>query len=522
MAEVEQGGLEGLIRQREQKLEALRAAGIDAYPNDFRVTDDIAAFVRRYAAETLDADREHGEVHAIAGRVMALNSFGKAAFVRVQDESCTEAGNVAAKSPEHDKPGLEAVTQQGLLQLYVRRENLDANALEAFGKLDLGDIVGVRGVPMRTKTGELTLLVRDFRLLAKSLRPLPEKWHGLADVEKRYRQRYLDLAVNPQVRAVFRLRSKVVSWLRHFLESERFIEVETPMMQALAGGAAARPFVTHHNALDTQLYLRIAPELYLKRLVVGGMGRVFEINRNFRNEGISAVHNPEFTMLEFYEPYAAEADMVRRAEQLLGGVAQKVLGHTQVHWLGHDIDLKPPYRRVRMVDAIAEHGGPAPEVSLDAAAAGRALEEAGVAAEKLGPGQRIVALFEHFAERKLIQPTVVYDFPTEVSPLSRAQPGRPDFVERFELYVGGRELANAFSELNDPVEQRRRFVAQQNERHAGNDEAHPLDEDYLEALSYGMPPTAGFGLGIDRLMMLLTGSPSIRDVVLFPQMRPER
>lgn len=534
MADAELGGLEGLIHQRQSKLDALVAAGQPAYPNDFVVDGRIRHFQRRYADSPLTKDegREALPPTRLAGRLMAVNSFGKAAFLRIQDDSCEvqtqpgakPAGSTpaeAANAPEHGAP-LHGEGQSELLQLYVRRENLPEAEYEAFKKLDLGDIVGVSGVPMRTKTGELTLLVQHLRILAKSLRPLPEKWHGLADVEKRYRQRYLDLIVNPEVRAVFKLRSQVVAWLRNFLFGEGFIEVETPMMQAMAGGAAAKPFVTHHNALDTTLYLRIAPELYLKRLVVGGLGRVFEINRNFRNEGISAVHNPEFTMLEFYQAYATEADMVARAEQILGGLARDVLGRTKVQWQGHDIDLKPPFRRMTMLQAIAAHGGPQEADARDPDKALSALRAVGVEAGGMSAGERIAALFEHFAERKLIAPTIVTDFPTDVSPLSRQQDGRPEFVERFELYVGGRELANAFSELNDPAEQRRRFAAQQQKRASGDEEAHGVDEDYLEALSYGMPPTGGFGLGIDRLMMLLTGAPSIRDVILFPQMRPEK
>ncbi|HET6345932.1 MAG TPA: lysine--tRNA ligase, partial [Myxococcota bacterium] len=440
--------------------------------------------------------------------VMAINSFGKAAFIRLQDDSSEESG-----------PKGEPV---GRLQVYVRRDKVGDATFEVFKKLDLGDIVGVVGGGMRTKTGELTLLADTFRILTKALRPLPEKWHGLSDVEKRYRQRYLDLIVNPEVRAVFRTRSRVIDWIRRYFVDRGFLEVETPMMQGIPGGAAAKPFVTHHNALGVDLYLRIAPELYLKRLTVGGFERVFEINRNFRNEGISTFHNPEFTMLEFYQAYVTYLELMDMGEEIIGGAAQAVLGRTEVEWNGSTISLKRPFARMTMLDAIASHGGPPPADARDPDKAAAALRAVGIDARGMNGGQKVVALFEHFAEGKLIQPTFVYDFPAEVSPLSRKKPSDPWFVDRFELFVGGRELANAFSELNDPIDQRQRFETQLAAKQAGDEEAHEMDEDYLRALEHGLPPTGGFGMGIDRLVMLLTGSASIRDVILFPQLRPER
>jgi len=372
---------------------------------------------------------------------------------------------------------------------------------------------------MRTKTGELTLLADSFRILTKALRPLPEKWHGLSNVETRYRQRYVDLIVNPEVRQVFRARSRIIDWLRRYFVDRGFLEVETPMMQGIPGGAAAKPFVTHHNALDTDLYLRIAPELYLKRLVVGGFDRVFEINRNFRNEGISTFHNPEFTMLEFYQAYATYIELMDIAEEMVAGAAEAVMGTTEVTWNEQKISLKRPFKRQTMLEAIAEHGGPSPEDSRNEAKSVAALKKAHVDCAGMNEGQRVVALFEHFAEPKLIQPTFIYDFPAEVSPLSRRRPSDPWFVDRFEMFVGGRELANAFSELNDPVDQKQRFEAQLAAKDAGDEEAHAMDEDYVRALMYGLPPTGGEGIGIDRLVMLLTGSKSIRDVILFPLMR---
>ena len=499
-----------LFEQRLRKAAELRDAGVNPYANDFRVDTQVAAFVRQYDTPANDHDALEAVTHrhAVAGRVMAINSFGKAAFIRIQDDSAEEKN--AAGEPV------------GRLQAYVRKDKIGEGAYEIFKKLDLGDIVGVIGRPMRTKTGELSLLADEFRILTKALRPLPEKWHGLSDVEKRYRQRYLDLIVNPDVRQAFRVRSRVVAWLRNYLVERGFLEVETPMMHPIAGGAAARPFVTHHNTLDLDLYLRIAPELYLKRLVVGGFDRVFEINRCFRNEGISTFHNPEFTTLEFYQAYATYMDVMDTTEEMVSGVAAAVIGQTEVVWEGNTVSLTRPFKRLTMLEAIAEYGGPSPSDARDPQASSQALQAVHINPAGMSDGQRVVALFEHFVEAKLIQPTFIYDFPADVSPLSRRKPADPWFVDRFELFVGGHELANAFSELNDPVDQRQRFVDQLNAKAAGDEEAHAMDEDYVRALEHGMPPAGGMGMGIDRLTMLLTQAGSIRDVILFPQLRPER
>ncbi|OGQ85090.1 MAG: lysine--tRNA ligase [Deltaproteobacteria bacterium RIFOXYA12_FULL_58_15] len=501
-----------LVEQRIHKTAALRELHVDPYANDFPAESDpprvtVCEFVRQYGAvEDPDALKAVETRHAVAGRVMAVNSFGKAAFLRIQDGSVDEPGH-------NGEPA-------GRLQVFLQKSVLGDDTFKLLKQLDIGDFIGVVGVPMRTKTGELTLSAQGLRILTKSMRPLPEKWHGLTDVEARYRQRYLDLIMNPDARRVFRVRSALLSWLRQFFTTRGFIEVETPMMQAVAGGAAARPFVTHHNTLDVDLFLRIAPELYLKRLVVGGFERVFEINRNFRNEGISTMHNPEFTMLEFYQAYADYRDLMDAGEDIVSGAADAVVGSTEVRWGEHQISLAKPFTRMTMLEAIEKHGGPTVQATRDEAESIAALKKVGIDPAGMTDGKRVVALFEHFAEPKLIQPTFIYDFPAAVSPLSRKKPSDPWFVDRFELYVGGHELANAFSELNDPVDQRQRFEAQLNERAAGDAEAHLMDEDYIRALEHGMPPTGGFGLGIDRLVMLLTDSVSIRDVILFPQLRP--
>ena len=509
-----------LMAQRQRKAQALRELGQEPYPNDFRPDTRVADFVRLYGhIQDREALQAEPREHAVAGRVMAVNLFGKAAFVRIQDASVDEAAALRAEASGEQTTG----HGQGWLQLFVRKNAVGEETYQTFKKrLDIGDIIGVVGTPMRTKTGELTLAATSFRILSKALHPLPEKWHGLSDRETRYRQRYLDLLVSPESREVFRTRSRIISFLRRFFEDRGFLEVETPMMQTIAGGATAKPFTTHHNALGIDLYLRIAPELFLKRLVVGGFERVFEINRNFRNEGISTMHNPEFTMLEFYQTYSTYEDLMDLGEALIAECAHTVLGKQTVRWGEHDISLAPPFKRSSMLEAIAEHGGPPPEQAKDPAAAASVLASAGVETEGLSAGQLIVALFEHFAEQQLIQPTFIYDFPLEVSPLSRQKPEAPWLVDRFELFIGGKELANAFSELNDPVDQRARFESQLQAKRAGDEEAHAMDEDYLRALEHGMPPTGGFGLGIDRLVMLLTGMQSIRDVILFPLLRPEK
>ena len=490
------------LRQRRANFEELQQLGVDVYPHVFERTDTIAALVDAHgekSGEALDGDRIQTRT---AGRILAIRSFGKANFLVISDG-------------------------RARIQVYVRKDSLSEREFAIFQLLDFGDYVGVEGHLFRTKTNELTIWASKLEFLAKCFIPLPEKWHGLQDVEIRYRQRYLDLIVNPDSRKVFEIRSRVLAALRTFLNARGYLEVETPMMQPLAGGALARPFVTHHNALDMQLFLRIAPELYLKRLVVGGLERVYEINRNFRNEGISTQHNPEFTMLEFYQAYSEYRELMQMTEEMIACVAREAIGTDRVRFADHDISLAPPYRRVSLRDGAREAASQ--RLRTDVAADDlRSRESAAAIARQLGlellpswgAGKIVTEIFERLNEDTLIQPTFVYDFPTEVSPLSKQRPDDPDTVERFELYIGGFEVANAFSELNDPAEQRRRFEAQIAGRAAGDQEAHAMDEDYIRALEYGLPPTGGEGVGIDRLVMLLTNSPSIRDVILFPLMRP--
>ena len=498
--------INALFQQRLDKAADMRSEGVNPYANDFRVDTRAVEFFNAY--DSIESKEEVDAIetqHRMAGRVMAVNKFGKAAFIRIQDGSA----DLKRENGEYTDR----------FQAYVRKDSVGEDGFKAFKRLDIGDIVSLVGSPMRTKTGELTLNASEFRILTKSLRPLPEKWHGLSDVETRYRQRYLDLVSNDEVRRVFRARSKIVAWLRNYFIERDYLEVETPMMQGIAGGAAARPFVTHHNSLDIDLYLRIAPELYLKRLVVGGFDRVFEINRNFRNEGVSTFHNPEFTMLEFYQAYANYLDLMDIGEEMINGLAKDIVGAEEITWGEHTVSLARPFKRMTMLEAIEAHGGPSQEDAKDPEKSGAVLEALGYSVKGKDDGQRVVMLFEHFAEEKLIDPTFIYDFPASVSPLSRLRDSDEWFVDRFELFVGGKELANAFSELNDPVDQKARFEAQLKAKAAGDDEAHMMDEDYVRALEHGMPPTGGFGLGIDRLIMLLTGSTSIRDVILFPQMR---
>jgi lysyl-tRNA synthetase class 2 len=437
-----------------------------------------------------------------AGRILAIRSFGKANFLVLSDGTAR-------------------------VQVYLRQDSLPGRDFQIFKLLDFGDWVGVSGRLFRTRTQEFTIHATSLDFLAKCLLPLPEKWHGLQDVEIRYRQRYLDLIVNPESRRVFEVRSRVVTAIREFLIGRGFLEVETPMMQPIAGGALARPFVTHHNALDMRLYMRIAPELYLKRLTVGGIEKVFEINRNFRNEGISTQHNPEFTMLEFYWAYADYNDLMLLTERMFQEVARKATGSDQVVFGEHTISFASPFKRLSLREAA--RAAAAKRLGADVpASALRSQQSAAALAGRLGievepawgPGKITAEIFEKLCEDQLIEPTFVHDFPTEVSPLAKQNPDDPETVERFELYVGGFEVANAFSELNDPGEQRRRFEEQLRSRAGGDEEAHEMDEDYVRALEYGMPPAAGEGVGIDRLVMLLTNSPSIRDVILFPLMRP--
>jgi lysyl-tRNA synthetase, class II len=492
------------IVQRRANLQELKKLGVDPYPRKFDVEATVDEVVARHGEKTgeqLEAEQPRTRT---AGRILGIRSFGKANFLVLSDGKAR-------------------------LQVYIRQDSLPERDFQVFKLLDFGDWVGVEGRLFRTRTNELTVWASQLHFLAKCLLPLPEKWHGLQDVEIRYRQRYLDLIVNPDSRRVFEMRSRVVTAIREFLIAQGFLEVETPMMQPLAGGALARPFSTHHNALDMKLYMRIAPELYLKRLTVGGIEKVFEINRNFRNEGISTQHNPEFTMLEFYWAYADYHDLMQLTEAMFSFVAQKAAGTDEVMFGEHRISFKAPFRRLSLREGAraAASRKLGRDVTLEelrsrnsAVALARDLHLDFEITPAMGPGKITAEIFEKLCEDELVQPTFVYDFPTEVSPLSKQNPDDPDTVERFELYAGGFELANAFSELNDPLEQRRRFEDQLKSRAGGDEEAHAMDEDYIRALEYGMPPAGGEGVGIDRLVMLLTNSPSIRDVILFPLMRP--
>ena len=485
-----------LIAERRRKLDEWRARG-EAFPNDFRPRDRAGDLQERCA--DWDAGRLEAEAVrvSVAGRMILKRVMGKASFATLRDMS-------------------------GDLQLFIRRDELPEGVYEDFKGWDVGDIVGATGTLMRTKTGELSVRCDGLRLLTKSLRPLPEKYHGLGDTEARYRQRYLDLMTNPEARRIFNMRSRIVRYIRDVFHEQGFLEVETPMMQPIPGGAAAKPFVTHHNALALDLYLRVAPELYLKRLVVGGFERVYEINRNFRNEGVSTRHNPEFTMLEFYEAYADYRDAMDLTEVLLRGLAREVVGSEQIEWQGERIDLAPAFTRVSMRDAVlAENPDLAGQLDDRAALAAHA-EGLGIDVQsQWGAGKLLLEIFEKTAESRLRQPTFVIDYPTEVSPLARPRDDDPTVTERFELIIAGREIANGFSELNDAEDQARRFRHQAEEKAAGDEEAMHYDEDYIRALEYGMPPAVGEGIGIDRLVMMLTDSPSIRDVLLFPAMRPE-
>ncbi len=485
------------VRVRREKLAKLREAGL-AYDNRFRPTHTCAGIRGQYG--DLDGDQlETADIEVVvAGRMMAHRVMGKTSFMHIQDGT-------------------------GRIQLFLSRDALGAEAYNPTKKWDLGDIVGARGTLFRTRTGELSVRVSHLEMVTKCLRPLPEKWHGLADKELRYRQRYVDLMVNPEVREVFRTRSRIVQALREGLVRRGFMEVETPMLQTQPGGAAARPFVTHHNALDMDLYLRIAPELYLKRLLVGGFERVFEINRNFRNEGLDATHNPEFTMVEFYQAYADYRDAMDTTEALVREVA-RACGISAVEWEGVAVRLDEPFARIRMDEAVFEKRpdlrGHAQDKALLATVCMQEIKDFKPLITWKA-GHYLAALFEELVEPELRQPTFVTHFPVDVSPLARRNADEPFFTDRFELFVAGREIANGFSELNDPDDQRERFEAQARAKAAGDEEAAGVDEDYLRALEYGMPPAAGVGIGVDRLVMMLTGQHSIRDVILFPHMRPE-
>src|SRR5437867_181800 len=486
------------IEQRLKKLDRLRSLGIEPFGAKFDVKDRAGDVIARHGTSTKEALEQQRVTATVAGRVIALRRFGKAAFASIQD-------------------GIDTI------QVYLKKDLLGESGYALAELLDIGDWIGVTGPLFRTKTNELTIEVNQLTLLSKALRPLPEKWHGLTDVETRYRQRYVDLIANPEVKRIFITRSRIIQAIRTFLVGHGFLEVETPMMHPIPGGATARPFVTHHNTLGVDLYLRVAPELYLKRLIVGGLPRVFEINRNFRNEGISTIHNPEFTMLEFYVAYADYQDLIILTEDLVSSLAQQVLGKTVIDYQGKEITLTPPWRRRSYHQAILWVNNLDPSVLEDKDKAIAAAKNLGIAVDPKWPLFNIVnEIFEETVEPNLQQPTFITDYPIEISPLARRKDSNPSLTDRFELYIAGREIANAFSELNDPLDQRDRFEGQAAQRVAGDEEAHVVDEDFLRALEYGMPPTAGEGIGIDRLIMLFTNQASIRDVVLFPQLRPEK
>ncbi|MCX5816293.1 MAG: lysine--tRNA ligase [Proteobacteria bacterium] len=482
-----------LIAVRMEKEKSLRELGIETYPQDngpYITTGDVEEKYSSFSHDELEKTEEHVSV---AGRIMAFRDFGKSLFIHIQD-------------------------RKGKIQVYARKDMLKSPEYSIFKKFDICDIVGVEGRVFRTKTGELTILAGNVKLLTKSLRPLPEKWHGLKDVEERYRKRYLDLIVNERVKDVFIRRAKIIEYIRNYFIDKDFIEVETPMMHVIPGGAVAKPFITHHNALGMDLYLRVAPELYLKRLVVGGFERVFEINRNFRNEGISVRHNPEFTMLEFYQAYATFEDLMAFTENMASSLVKELFGGYKVTYNGQEIDFSVPWRRITMEEALRELGGfDLTQVGGDIgklASYAKELEIEG--AEKETKGKLITKIFEELCEKQLIQPTFITHYPVEVSPLAKRSKDNPDITERFELYISGMEIANGFNELNDPQDQRERFE----EQIRAKEEGAMMDEDYITALEYGLPPTAGEGIGIDRLTMLLTDSPSIREVILFPLLRP--
>jgi lysyl-tRNA synthetase class 2 len=490
-----------ILKQRRQKAIELEELGGKLYSNHFRPSHHLADLLQLAGQIPTEAPEDAGEYRPtfrIAGRITGMRKFGKAAFLHVQDET--------------DR-----------LQVYVKNDGIGPEMFARFKKWDIGDIAGFEGKLFKTKTGELTLNAENIVLITKSLRPLPEKFHGLTDVETRYRQRYVDLIVNPEVRTTFKKRIEIIRLIREFLANRGFLEVETPMMQAVPGGATARPFKTYHNSLDMNLFLRVAPELYLKRLLVGGFEKVFEINRNFRNEGLSTRHNPEFTMLEFYQAYATYDDLMELTEEMIPWLAKELNSTMAITYQGQSVNLAPPWKRYTIDEALLEIGGIAQEILNDAEKIIKTAKEKGVLLDdKAGPGKAKTELFELLVEEKLINPTFVTAYPTEVSPLARRNEKNPQVTDRFELFITGREIANAFSELNDPLDQKKRFERQIADR--GNDEEiHPvLDEDYIRALEYGLPAAAGEGIGIDRLVMLLTDSPSIRDVILFPHLKPER
>ncbi|WYP26668.1 lysine--tRNA ligase [Alkalihalobacillus sp. FSL W8-0930] len=487
--------LHDLLAVRRDKLKQLEEQGIDAFGHKFERTHSSVQMTEEFDEFSKDELSEKDAPAVLAGRVMTKRGKGKAGFAHIQDLT-------------------------GQIQIYVRKDAIGEDQYALFNSLDIGDIVGVSGTAFKTNVGELSLKVTDLKLLSKSLRPLPDKFHGLKDVEQRYRQRYVDLIVTPDVRDTFIVRSRILQSMRRYLDDQGYLEVETPMMHSIAGGASAKPFITHHNTLDMTLYMRIAIELHLKRLIVGGLEKVYEIGRVFRNEGVSTRHNPEFTMIELYEAYADYKDIMALTENLVAHIAKEVLGSTVIQYGDYEVDLTPEWRRVHMVDAIKEQTGvDFWKQMTDEEARELAKEHNVPVKETMSYGHVVNEFFEHFVEETLIQPTFIYGHPLAISPLAKKNPEDERFTDRFELFIVGREHANAFTELNDPIDQRARFEQQLVEREQGDDEAHMMDDDFIEALEYGMPPTGGLGIGIDRLVMLLTNSPSIRDVLLFPQMR---
>ena len=485
---------EPLLQARLEKLNTLKERGVDPYPPRFEPSYSILKVIETFSS--LGVEEKSDEIVTIAGRLVAIRRMGKAAFLDVRD-------------------GTDRI------QIYGSIDELGENRYADLIEIDIGDFLGITGQVFRTRRGELTISATSWILLSKSLRPLPEKWHGLKDVEVRYRHRTLDLIANEQVRRSFVKRSKMIAAIRRYLDEKGFLEVETPMMQSIAGGATARPFVTHHNTLDIDLFLRVAPELYLKRLVIGGLERVYELGKNFRNEGVSSTHNPEFTTLEIYQAYSDYNQMMSLSEELLATASEAATGSTSLTYQGEKIDLSPPWRRVGMIEAVEEASG----ICISGASQDSIIAEAkdkGIDVSGLSRGKMVELLFEHFVEATLIQPTIIKDYPIEISPLAKSKQGNDNVVERFELFIGGMEIANAFTELNDPLDQRARFEAQERLRSEGDEEAQRVDEDFLFALEHGMPPTGGIGFGIDRIAMLMTDSRSIRDVILFPALRSKR
>ncbi|ALM27165.1 lysine--tRNA ligase [Bacillus sp. FSL W7-1034] len=480
---------------RRDKMNKMREEGIDPFGERYDRSHQSAQIIAEYDEFSKEDLEEKAAQVTIAGRMMTKRGKGKAGFAHIQD-------------------------LEGQIQIYVRKDSVGEEAYELFKSSDLGDIIGVTGTVFKTNVGELSIKATSFEVLTKALRPLPDKYHGLKDVEQRYRQRYLDLIVNPESKQTFIMRSKIIQSMRRYLDSKGYLEVETPTMHSIPGGASARPFITHHNALDMPLYMRIAIELHLKRLIVGGLEKVYEIGRVFRNEGVSTRHNPEFTMIELYEAYADYKDIMNLTENLIAHIAQEVLGTTTIQYGEDEIDLKPEWKRLHMVEAVKEATGVDfwQEMSVEEAKQHAADHDVEIT-KNMTVGHIINEFFEQKVEETLVQPTFIYGHPVEISPLAKKNPEDPRFTDRFELFIVRREHANAFTELNDPIDQRERFEAQLKEREEGNDEAHLMDDDFVEALEYGMPPTGGLGIGIDRLIMLLTNSPSIRDVLLFPQMR---